>query len=212
MFKNMQISRKNGIIFVILVVAVISVIVYLSMSGKSIKGFRFYGPSEEQRMITMTADLMKTQKGFFSFGSGPTVLLENGYIDIYGFQTDASTKAFKFGDIFSPELFAAFPVKNFHVILAKPVTVRIHDEKSIPTQLFAASATFRLKERDILFNGDVRVLSVPFLLTTDQLILLPDKGLLKIDKPYVLRTSDKRTEGINLMTDIFLRPVDSSKN
>lgn len=209
---GIQMTRKNGVLLIVLTVVIIMGTLYFTSREQSIKGFHFYGPTVEQRIISMTADRMVVQKDFFSFGSSPTVSLENGYIDVYCIQTNASTNAFKFGDIFSAETLASFPVKNLTNIYTKPITIRINESNSIHTQLFATSATFRIKERDILLKGDVRVLSEPYLLTTDQLIFSPDTGSFKIDKHYVLRTSDKRFEGDLLTTDIFLRPLNPAKN
>ena len=211
MANSFILSKKKYILLIILVIAVISGVVYLFTGGQSITGFRFQGPNSDQKMITITADRMVSEGGFPLFGSSPEVRLENGYIDLYAFQADASTKELKFGDLFSAETLASFPVKNVNTISAKPINIRIHDDKSTPTQLFAASATFRIKERDILLSGDVRVLSEPYLLTTDQLSVSPEKGTFRIDKHYVLRTSDKRFEGNQLVTDMLLRPIEPEK-
>jgi hypothetical protein len=186
---------------------IILVILFLAARDQTIKGFRFHGPSVEQQVISMTADRLIAKKGLFSFGAPPEVIFENGYIDVYGFRPDTSKKTLKFGDIFSAQTFDSFPVKNAAGISAKPVTIRIHDGKLVPTQLFAANALFRIKERDMILSGDVRVLSEPYLLTTERLVFYPDTASFKIDKSYVLRTSDKRFEGNGLTTDIFLRTL-----
>ena len=96
------------------------------------------------------------------------------------------------------------PVKKTAVIIGKPIAVKIHVNQEIPTQIFAQEGTIRIKERDILLTGDVRVLSEPYLLLTEKLTFLAETGILQIGK-YVMRTSDQRTEGNQITTDIFLR-------
>jgi len=85
--------------------------------------------------------------------------------------------------------------------------VEIHDEQSAVTQISASSAAIRLKKRDIVFKGDVKVVSGSRILKTDRLRMLPEDFTIRADRHFVLNTTEKQLEGNQLTTDIFLKPI-----
>lgn len=109
-----------------------------------------------------------------------------------------------FNHVFSRKALPSFPVKRISSIIIEPVLVKLHDETSVVSQLTAASATIRLKRRDILFKGNVRVVSGPRSLKTDQLRMLPENAVIKTNRHFVLKTPEKQISGKRLTTDIFL--------
>ncbi|NVM20665.1 MAG: LPS export ABC transporter periplasmic protein LptC [Desulfobacterales bacterium] len=132
--------------------------------------------------------------------------LTNAVIDIYGKKrhtTDRSQpdnrrlRVMTFDHIFSREALPAFPVKRISSIVIEPVLVKLHDQRSVLTEISAASATIRLKKRDILFKENVRVASGSRILTTDRLSLSPENAVMKTDK-FVLRTPEKQFKGERL--------------
>lgn len=114
-----------------------------------------------------------------------------------------------FEDLFAEETFSSLlPTKNISTIEAVPVTVRLHGEQGIMTQISAATASVRLKDRKILFNGRVRVLSGGSELSTEQVIFAPMTARLMTDKRYVLKRGGRTIRGSGLKTDIFLSATD----
>ena len=93
----------------------------------------------------------------------------------------------------------------------KPVCLELHDEQSSVTKISAASAVIRFKKQYVFFKGNVRVVSGERVLTTSRLSLFPEKAVIRTDQHFILKTSEKKLEGKQLMSDIFLRPVFSSK-
>ena len=100
-----------------------------------------------------------------------------------------------FKDVFSRQTLASFPIKRISSIQMEPVYVTLHDEQSVVTQISAASAAIRLKKRDILFKGNVRVASGARVLTTGQLRMLAEKAVIKTDRHFVLKRPEKQYEG-----------------
>jgi hypothetical protein len=113
-----------------------------------------------------------------------------------------------FGGLLSEETFASLmPVRNIAKIELVPVTVRLHSDRTILTQIIAAQAEVRLQEKKIIFAGNVRVLSSGSELNADQIAFLPETGRLRTDRPFVLKQGRRTLEGKGLSTDIFLNPI-----
>jgi len=197
--------------------------------GVEIQGFHFEGHYKGKRIITINAEKFTIQKmklGFFRFGMLNVANFKNADIDIYGESikvpvslipntshrtTDGSnprtqlSRGITFSDVFRKESLPLFSKKRISSILIEPVCFRLHDENSLIMMITATSATIRLKNRDFLFNGDVQVTAGLNVLQTDQLILIPENGILKTDHHFLLRTPKKRVKGDCLRTDIFLQ-------
>ncbi|MBU0653353.1 MAG: LPS export ABC transporter periplasmic protein LptC [Proteobacteria bacterium] len=181
-----------------------------------IEGLRFYGMNQGRRVVSITADrftLRKGKIGFFSTGLTRMALIENAIIDIYAATAPPSRNAppsagkFDFGGLFAEETFSSlFPARNIAEIVVSPVTVRLHDDKSVLTEITAAKASVRLKDKEILFTGNVRVSAGGAALTTEQLTFLPGTSRLRTNHPFVLKRGDRTLKGANLTTDIFLQP------
>ena len=178
-----------------------------------IRGFRFDSNHDGKRVISIKADRFSIQKkkfGFFRFGLMNEAILENVFIHLYGRGGLAEDKSddwqdLTFKDVFSRETMPSFPIKRISSIVMEPVCMKLHDEQFVVTQISASSASIRLKKRDILFKGDVRVVSGSRVLTTDQLRMLPEEGVIKTDRQFILKTSEKQWKGLRLTTDVFLK-------
>lgn len=182
-----------------------------------IEGLRFYGMSEGRRVIAIEADRFAIQKGkigFFSTGLTQTARIVNARIDLYVAEASAPGtvdappgQRQDYGNLFSEETFSSLlPSKNLSAIEAAPVLVRLHGSSALQTRIEAARASVRFRERDILFEGNVRVSAEGAELQTEQLVFIPETALLKTDKPYLLKKGDRTIEGTGLTTDILLQP------
>jgi hypothetical protein len=174
--------------------------------------------------------------GFFSTGLTRMALIENAIIDIYAGATTPSSRTekggtapdsfhaeddaqnrelsplfptgeFDFGGLFAEETFSSlFPVRSIAEIDVSPVTVRLHNDKSLLTEITAAKASVLLKDKNILFTGNVRVSAGGSELTTEDLSFLPGTSRLRTDHPFVLKRGNRTIEGTSLTTNIFLQP------
>ena len=187
-----------------------------------IKGFHYDAHYKGKRAISIKADRFSIQKkkvGFFRFGLLNEARLENASIRIYGrsklseSNPDESRnkanprQALTFDNVLSRQTLPSLPIRRISSIVMEPVYVEIHDEQSAVTQISASSAAIRLKKRDIVFKGDVKVVSGSRILTTERLRMLPEDFAIRADRHFVLNTAKMQLEGDQITTDIFLRPV-----
>jgi len=64
----------------------------------------------------------------------------------------------------------------------------------------------RFKHRDILCEGNVRIVSGRRELKTESLIFQPTQGLFQMKHPYLFSTAGTVKGGSRLTTDVYLRP------
>lgn len=119
----------------------------------------------------------------------------------------STTEEFDFSGLFAEETFSSlFPVRNVAEIEVSPVTVRLRNDDVVLMRITATKASVRLKEKSILFTGQVRVSSGNAVMTTEQLVFIPETSRLRTDQPFVLQQGGRTLEGSGLTTDLFLRP------
>ncbi|MDI9570134.1 MAG: hypothetical protein QM278_05280 [Pseudomonadota bacterium] len=113
-----------------------------------------------------------------------------------------------YGAVFSEEAFHGFPVpiSGISAIEVAPITVRLFNGDLQTSQLTATRAELRFKHRDILCEGQVRIVSGRRELRTESLVFQPEKGRLQIRQPYTLIMDGKVRTGERLTTDVYLRP------
>ena len=184
-----------------------------------IGGFRYEGNREGKKIISIKADKFTIEKkklGFFRLGLLNVARFKNAVIDIYGqrigsgeapgkSQADTQSAGISFKELFTREALPSFSVKRVSSIIIEPIYLNLYDGRSLISQITASSANIRLRKRDILFEGDVCVKSGSASLKSDHLILMPENGLLRAERHFVLETPEKRLEGERLTTDLFLR-------
>jgi hypothetical protein len=193
----------------------------------AIDGFHFESIHEGRKLLSIRADkfgIHKKKLGLLSFGLMNEVRLQNGQVDIYGHRglsngfTGSSPavpsrvepkpkRDLTLADVFSASALPPFPAKRISGILIRPVDLKLHDDYGVVTRISASSARLRLTKRDIVFEGNVKVLSGSTVLTARKLRVLPEQGLLKTESPFVLETRKKHIKGENLTTDIKLSLV-----
>ena len=176
-----------------------------------IRGFRFENYCDGKRAISIKADRVRIQKkkvGFFRFGLLSEARFDNALIHIYGSKQHPENKSdiqdLTFNGISLKDAFPSFREKKISSIVMKPVCIKLHDEKSVVTQISAAWAAVRLKRRDILFKGNVKVVSGNNVLRTNRLSLNTETAVIKAAQRFKLKTLEKEWEGDRLTTNIFL--------
>ena len=191
-----------------------------------IDGFGYQGSSKGQTVISIKADSFSLQKkkiGFFRFGLLNEARLDNAVVHIYGNTRSTQDAAdglpnkpgrvLTFDNLFKKDFIKestfGLPLKRISAILMKPASIVLHDEQAVVTRIAASSAVIRLKQRDILFKGNVKAVSGSAVLTTDRLSMIPETAVLKTDEHFVLKTPAKHRKGHRLITDVFLRSVAS---
>jgi hypothetical protein len=186
-----------------------------------IRGLQFSGYNEEKKVISIKADRFTVEKkkiGFLTTSLFNVANLKNAIIDIYG-QGNVSEKGAVIGleeqlsganfkDTFSKDALPAFPGKNVISITMEPVSVNLYIEGAPVTQVSALSANIRMKQRDIVFQGDVKVISGERTLITDRMAFNPEAANINTDSHFVLKTNEGQLEGEKLSADIFLMSIE----
>jgi len=187
-----------------------------------IMGFRFQGFHDGKKVITIKADKFTIEKkklGFFRFGLMNEARLENAFIRIFSEQAPTTARDNKassnsrpvqtmsFGHVFSKDSLPPMPVKRISSVVMTPVRIELYEGKSLVTAISARTGTIRLRRREILFKGRVEVVSGPRVLKTDQLRVIPDRGVLRTDYPFVLENHGNRINGKHLLANLLLNPL-----
>jgi hypothetical protein len=96
--------------------------------------------------------------------------------------------------------------KNVTSVTIHPVVVELYTHNQLATKITARSAVFDLTQRNIIFSGQVHVLSGNRELSLDRLTLNPEnKQLAGTD--FQLTTPDGHTSGKQIITDLYLRKI-----
>jgi hypothetical protein len=181
------------------------------MPRHDIRGFHYAGNHGDKKVIAVTADRLKIEKkkvGLFRFGMLSVARLDNAKIQIFADdsgkkdQTSGSLKR-----IFSNETLPVLPIKQLSTIEMKPVLIEIHEGETIISAISADLAIVRLTKQDVLLQGHVAVTSGFRTMATDELRLVPDKGVVEVNRPYTLKAGNNNTEGTVLTTDLRLNPI-----
>lgn len=187
---------------------------------QEIGGFCYESFYDNRQIITIKADkfLVESKKlGFLRFGLMNEVRLDNAVLAIYAdkIQNGGVDKKHRkirsqrltYKNLFSGETLSPISSKRIYSVTMTPVRIELHDERTTVTTISADSGKIRLTKRDILFMGNVRLVSGDKVLLTDQARLIPEKGEIGCDHPFTLTSSGQKRTGDHLLTDVFLNPL-----
>lgn len=178
-----------------------------------IKGFGYDGRHEGRKVLEITADrlIIKRKKlGFFSIARLKDLRLENAVVRLYPMALEHEkkgldeTQASAFDAVISQIDWPVVRAKRITSVRMAPVRVELWDNQTVMTRIVAATATIRLKPRDILFKKRVKMDSGPRTLTAQMLSLCPDKLGVEVIGVYELTTPDGLKTGERLKTDFYL--------
>ena len=194
-----------------------------------IRGMTYDGHLDGERVLSIRAERFSIEKkklGFLRFGLLNVAKFENAFIRVYGQSVipekgDRETapgpnqdslagdhrSELSFKGAFSKKTLPTFPIKNISSVLMEPVTVELHNEKTVVTSISASSADLRLKRKRITFKGNVTAVSGDRRLTADRVDFFPEHGVIKTGRQFTLKMPFKKLEGSQLTADIFLKPI-----
>ncbi|MFC1858788.1 LPS export ABC transporter periplasmic protein LptC [Thermodesulfobacteriota bacterium] len=109
--------------------------------------------------------------------------------------------------LFLKDSFPGLPLKQIASYRLTPVKIFLHDENKIISKISASCAEVRLDRKDIFFQGNVEVASGSKKLKADQLVLLPEKGILKTNSNYFFEGQSNRFPKSPLVTNILLSSI-----
>ena len=179
-----------------------------------ITGFRYTRTENTQRKFVIQADRLYLQKrkiGFVRFGLMKELIIDNATINFYkasdqkiDFETliKGAFKAKSNGGL-TPE--AGMLPKSLSKILISPVTLKILSEEGKPiTTISANSLTFNLKNRPLVFDGNVQIHSGNRVLNAHSLSVISNDGRLIARHNAMLKTPERTIIRDVLQTDMFL--------
>ena len=183
-----------------------------------VQGFRFDGYLKNRQILSIKADkhtIEKKKIGFISLGTGYIANYKNAVIDIYvqptektgNFQNNTAIAAYSFNEIFSKKIMPILAKKDIIALQFQPVKINFFNENKLLSHIQANSATIRSLDGRIFLKGKISVKSTDKVLSTDQLTLVSDNGLIETDDDFILKTPEKRITGKTLISDIGLNSV-----
>jgi|GEM_PF-1278684 len=189
-----------------------------------IRGFKFTGYNEKgEKVLTIRADKFSVEKkkiGFITTSLLNVAVVKNARIDMYARNSVSGENAaaelkeqmsgVTFEDSFSKDTLATLPIKNVSSFSIEPVSLNLYNGDSLVTGISANSAEISIKQRAMVFKGNVKVVSGEKTLTTERVTFSPEKARFKTDSRYILKTKDGTSEGIKFTSDIFLKPETAS--
>jgi hypothetical protein len=194
-----------------------------------ITGFQFDHDAEGKKVIRIRADELTVEKmklGHFSIGIANVAKLKNGVIEVYGelarkpdppgsgpaSQADLNSgggvsrePVLSFDNLFKEESLPSFGTKKVASIVIEPIRVQLRDQETVVVQITAASASLKLKNREIQFKGNVRLSANQHSLEAEEMSFHPENGRIKVEGDYLLQSNKDRIRGKRLETDVFLK-------
>lgn len=184
-----------------------------------IQGFNFNGYDDDnKKIISIKGDKFTVEKkkvGFFRTSLLNEARLSNAIIDFYdtelllegspGVRNDKTQMTFK--NSFSEKALSSFFGKGIGSVKIEPVCLRFYQGDSLITKITALSGSVRIKQRDMLFIGNVIVESGTSKLTTDSLSFNPDEAIIKTNTAYELVTTEGSFYGNQFQSSILLKKV-----
>lgn len=185
------------------------------------EGLSFWAMDNGRKVMAIRADrfVVKNMKlGFFSFSMVKVAALDNVTIDIYSAKGNGhgdtrrevksgphrTKPSLDFKGAISTETFSSFPAQGITSIEAAPIVVTLYDDETIITRISAKTAKVHFRDREIGFDGDVKVVSGQRELRCESLQLSPADGMMKASQ-YRMTEAGKNNEGRHLKTDLLLK-------
>lgn len=188
-----------------------------------IRGFRLSNYDREGKNIAIKATRYSIEKmkiGFFRTGAARLAKFKNAEIDVYvnraesdkDFKGDHQKYNYSLKEIFAEEDLPVSGLKNVMSLLFEPVKIAFYDEKTLITQIHAKKASIKSEDGKIVFQGNVTATSESRSLSTDRLTLLPETGEITTNHYFVFETSENKTTGNGITTDLLLNPISLINN
>lgn len=190
-----------------------------------INGLQYNLSSMGETSFHLKADRFRIRKkkfGFIRFGLAQEALFENAEISFFcenNFSTLDNISSelpegyslFSFSNTFSSlgKTFTSSSTKRLSSLVMAPISVVFYDKNSPVSEIYAKNASFKMKNQEMIFLGDVRMIAGEKHIKTNKLIFspeeekiyLPNKFLLEIQG--IVKTREPITSDISLTNISF---------
>jgi hypothetical protein len=183
----------------------------------TIRGFRFSGYHEGQKTITIKAAKFSIEKkkiGVFKFSPMRAARFRGAEVDLYVKNERFAEKLQDQKDIiikglFSQETMPVSALKGATSLVFEPVKINFYLDDISTTQIRARKATLDPRQRRVILTGQILATTALNQLSTERLMIYPEKGIIEVDNKFVFETKVERITGEKLTTDFFLNKIDS---
>jgi hypothetical protein len=183
-----------------------------------VKGFRFDSIKNGEKIFSIKADnftIEKKKLGFLRLGLINTAVFNNAVLDIYLNLNDAKLSDNKsdFVKASLPSLsksLPSLPTKRISSVRIEPICLNLWDDKSLFTKITSKIAIIGFKKQNIIFEGNVQVVSGDKHLSANRLNFYPENSLMKVEGHFIFKADQKRIEGEQLAVDLFLNLVNDT--
>lgn len=181
----------------------------------TIRGFRFSGFHQGRKAITIKAAKFSVEKkkiGIFKFSPLRAARFRGVEIDFY-VNNDPSAEslqaknAITIKGLFSKDTIPVSLLKGAASAVFEPVKINFCLNDTPVTEIRAKTATFDPRHRRIVMQGDIFATANSNQLSTNKLMIYPDKGIIEVKHKFVLKTQSEQMNGEKLTTDLFLNTV-----
>jgi hypothetical protein len=196
---------------------------YAQFARHAIKGLRLSSIVGGQRQFFLKADafaIHKKKLGYLKIGLLNEARFEGVLLRLYGNDRLVENPEDKRGipgpSFELPDLTAGFnkeggplavlPGGRLSGIVMRPVIVELYHDDDLLTKITADKAYLRVRNRQIVFEGQVRMASRDRWLTTRRLSLAPQTALVSVMTAYRRSHAGQVEEGRSLQTDLCLNP------
>jgi hypoxanthine-guanine phosphoribosyltransferase len=200
--------------------AVFSMPAKISNPRHEMIGMRYDCNYKGDRLFSVNADRFSVRKkkvGLFRFGLMSEAFLQNGVIDIYSSswrqeeiggknpEIVLDGKTLSANDLLFQEMISVIHAKRLTSMEIMPVSIAFHDGLQGEARISAKAASVRLKDRGVLFVGDVRLETGSKMLKTSRLLLDPASEEITVRNGFVIIANNQERSGTELVSDIFLK-------
>lgn len=185
-----------------------------------VEGFCFDSFKDGDKVFSIKAEnftIEKKKLGFLRLGLINTAVFNNAVLDIY--LTENNAKSSDSGsDLVKASLpslsksLPTLPTKRISSIRIEPMCLNLWDEKTLFTQITSKIAIIGFKKQNIIFEGNVQVVSGDKHLSANRLKFYPENYLMETEGHFIFKTDQKRIEGEQLSVDLFLNLVIDSND
>ena len=195
------------------------------------EGFHYTGTHRGEKSIAIRADEFTVEKkklGFFRFSLMNTARLKNAEIDIYGVRADnpegtargtsgpadgqstpraGDSRIETIRSVLQRQALTSFSAKQFSSIIVEPISLRMHSDHALITQITAGSATISLRGTHVILRNGVRAVSGTSVLKAERATLTLNHPILITAERFLLVAPGEKLEGHRLQTDVGLNAV-----
>ncbi len=229
---NVRVINKIYILVFILIICWVAIAIYFHNRQKSnqapapviqnreyqraqINRFTFSIIDGTNKILTIKGDSFTVEKkkiGFLRTSILNEAKLTNGVIDLYcndilnGSVKNTGDKL-TFKNAVSEDTLSSIYDYKVSSIRVSPVCIRLYQNDDLVTRIKSLSGRVRIRRKDILFSGKVRVESGKSTLITERLSFNPDYATFQTNTDYELITDKEHFQGNRFLSNIFLQPV-----